>query len=159
MDLKMIIVNDKPVGIKATHPVVTIDYKMWGLANTRPEITRLVTEIKEVSGGDLTKYIAKLRQVADLDGYTTVIKKHVQHYCGEDYAAPTLLWLRLEREDRINNGVGGEHISATFDINDGKLSHASAQELQFAFYDEQRSVLATIPNETNFKAVLMPLRS
>lgn len=39
------------------------------------------------------------------------------------------------------------------------LSHAHAQELQFAFYDEQRSVLATIPNATNFKAVLMPLRS
>lgn len=39
------------------------------------------------------------------------------------------------------------------------LSHASSKELQFAFYDEQRSVLATIPNETNFKSVLMPLRS
>jgi DNA polymerase III subunit beta len=39
------------------------------------------------------------------------------------------------------------------------LNNASVPELQFAFYDEQRSVLATIPNDTSFKAVLMPLRS
>ncbi len=39
------------------------------------------------------------------------------------------------------------------------LSNASANDLQFAFYDEQRSVLITIPNDTNFKSVLMPLRS
>lgn len=117
----MFIVNNKPVGTKAANHVVTIDYKTWGLANRRPDIIRLVNETKEVSGEDFMKYIAKLEQLADLDGYNIVSKKHVQHYCGEDYAAPTLLWLRLEREDQINNGIGGEHISATFNINDGKL--------------------------------------
>ena len=40
------------------------------------------------------------------------------------------------------------------------LSHTtSTNELQFAFYDDQRSVLVTIPNENHFKSVLMPLRS
>lgn len=38
------------------------------------------------------------------------------------------------------------------------LNYSTSKELQFAFYDDQRSVLVTIPNETDFKSVLMPLR-
>lgn len=38
------------------------------------------------------------------------------------------------------------------------LTHSQADELQWAFFDNQRSVLVTVPNELDFKAVLMPLR-
>lgn len=38
------------------------------------------------------------------------------------------------------------------------LSNSDAEILQLAFFDNQRSVLATIPNNSDFKAVLMPLR-
>lgn len=39
------------------------------------------------------------------------------------------------------------------------LSHCQAELLQWAFFNEKRSVLVTIPNENNFKAVIMPLGS
>ena len=38
------------------------------------------------------------------------------------------------------------------------LNNNSADLLQLAFFDSQRSVLATIPENTHFKAVVMPLR-
>lgn len=67
-----------------------------------------------------------------------------------------------ESNDQIEiNSPVGFNLNLNFNISYVRdlLSHASSKELQFAFYDEQRSVLATIPNETNFKAVLMPLRT
>ncbi|MCE2706133.1 MAG: DNA polymerase III subunit beta [Proteobacteria bacterium] len=39
------------------------------------------------------------------------------------------------------------------------LNNSSTETLQLAFYDGQRSVLATIPGEPDFKAVVMPLRT
>jgi DNA polymerase-3 subunit beta len=39
------------------------------------------------------------------------------------------------------------------------LSNCQAEELQWAFFDSQRSVLVTIPNELDFKSVIMPLRA
>lgn len=39
------------------------------------------------------------------------------------------------------------------------LSNSQAENLQWAFFDNQRSVLVTVPNEINFKAVVMPLRT
>lgn len=39
------------------------------------------------------------------------------------------------------------------------LMNSSVENLQWAFFDNQRSVLVTIPNEINFKAVIMPLRT
>ncbi|MFN8770272.1 MAG: DNA polymerase III subunit beta [Neisseriaceae bacterium] len=38
------------------------------------------------------------------------------------------------------------------------LSNCSSETLQLAFHDGQRSILATIPDKPEFKAVLMPLR-
>ncbi len=39
------------------------------------------------------------------------------------------------------------------------LSNSESEYLQWAFFDGQRSVLVTIPNETDFKSVIMPLRA
>jgi DNA polymerase III subunit beta len=39
------------------------------------------------------------------------------------------------------------------------LINSHAEHLQWAFFDGQRSVLVTMPNEVNFKAVIMPLRA
>ena len=39
------------------------------------------------------------------------------------------------------------------------LTNCSADILQFALYDGKRSIIATIPGETDFKAVVMPLRA
>lgn len=38
------------------------------------------------------------------------------------------------------------------------LTNCNAETLQWAFFDNRRSALVTIPNESDFKAVVMPLR-
>lgn len=52
------------------------------------------------------------------------------------------------------------NIKISFNLNYMRdlLVNCPAETLQLAFFDGQRSVLATIPNEPEFKAVLMPLR-
>lgn len=39
------------------------------------------------------------------------------------------------------------------------LNTSTAENLQWAFFDNQRSVLVTVPNEIDFKYVIMPLRT
>lgn len=39
------------------------------------------------------------------------------------------------------------------------LNNSSEENLQWAFFDNQRSVLVTVPNEVEFKYVIMPLRA
>ncbi len=39
------------------------------------------------------------------------------------------------------------------------LNNSNAENLQWAFFDNQRSVLVTVPNEIDFKYVIMPLRA
>ena len=39
------------------------------------------------------------------------------------------------------------------------LNSSHEDNLQWAFFDNQRSVLVTVPNEVNFKYVIMPLRA
>lgn len=39
------------------------------------------------------------------------------------------------------------------------LNNSSDENLQWAFFDNQRSVLVTVPNEVDFKYVIMPLRA
>lgn len=39
------------------------------------------------------------------------------------------------------------------------LNNSNEETLQWAFFDNQRSVLVTVPNEVNFKYVIMPLRT
>ncbi|MCC2625750.1 MAG: polymerase subunit beta [Burkholderiales bacterium] len=55
---------------------------------------------------------------------------------------------------------GGEPLRLSFNISFVRdlLSNAHVDNLQWAFYDNNRSVLVTIPNEINFKGVIMPLR-
>lgn len=65
-------------------------------------------------------------------------------------------------EDQIEI-ITPENINITLNFNISYLrellNNTNSKELQFAFYDDQRSVLITIPNESDFKSVLMPLRS
>jgi DNA polymerase-3 subunit beta len=53
-----------------------------------------------------------------------------------------------------------EALRVSFNISYVKdlLMNTQAENLQFAFFDGVKSVLVTIPNDTNFKAVLMPFR-
>lgn len=53
-----------------------------------------------------------------------------------------------------------EQLKVCFNINYVRdlLINSQAENLQWAFFDGQRSVLVTTPNEPNFKAVIMPLR-
>ena len=39
------------------------------------------------------------------------------------------------------------------------LNNSSDENLQWAFFDNQRSVLVTVPGEVDFKYVIMPLRA
>lgn len=54
-----------------------------------------------------------------------------------------------------------EVLNLNFNINYVRdlLSNSNAKLLQWAFFDNQRSALITVPNEINFKSVLMPLRT
>ncbi|MCC2644644.1 MAG: polymerase subunit beta [Burkholderiales bacterium] len=55
---------------------------------------------------------------------------------------------------------GSEPLKLSFNISFVRdlLSNSHVENLQWAFYDNNRSVLVTIPNEINFKGVIMPLR-
>ena len=54
-----------------------------------------------------------------------------------------------------------EALKVSFNINYVRdlLINSQAEYLQWAFFDGQRSVLVTIPNDPNFKSVIMPLRA
>jgi len=54
-----------------------------------------------------------------------------------------------------------EPLKLSFNINYVRelLSNCHVPSIQWAFYDSTRSVLVTIPNEINFKSVIMPLRA
>lgn len=67
-----------------------------------------------------------------------------------------------ESKDEITiNYQGSEPLKLSFNISFIRelLSNAHVEDLQWAFYDNSRSVLVTIPNEINFKGVIMPLRT
>lgn len=54
-----------------------------------------------------------------------------------------------------------EVLKCSFNINYVRelLSNCNCEKLQWAFFDGQRSVLVTIPNDVDFKSVIMPLRA
>ncbi len=60
----------------------------------------------------------------------------------------------------VNYNYDENNIKICFNLNYMRelLNNSTAEMLQLAFYDGQRSVLVTIPGETHFKAVAMPLR-
>ncbi|HMT03029.1 MAG TPA: DNA polymerase III subunit beta [Burkholderiales bacterium] len=67
-----------------------------------------------------------------------------------------------ESHDEIAVQYGyNEVLKLNFNINYVRdlLSNSNAKLLQWAFFDNQRSALITVPNEINFKSVLMPLRT
>lgn len=67
-----------------------------------------------------------------------------------------------ESRDQIDIEYSSEQtLKLSFNVNFIRdlLSNTHAPSLQWAFFDSQRSVLVTIPNDPNFKAVVMPLRN
>jgi len=114
-------VKEKLPGVKGVHHGVIFDYKTWGLANMGLNEAITVKKTQEMDAANVAKYIKIFEQLLDLTGYKLVNSKYVPHYCGEDYPLLTLAWLRFEREDQINAGVCGEHISVTFEQNTDKL--------------------------------------
>lgn len=67
-----------------------------------------------------------------------------------------------DSKDEIEvNYQATESIKVSFNISFIRdlLLNTHAPELQWAFYDSQRSVLVTIPNNYDFKSVIMPLRT
>jgi len=81
---------------------------------------------------------------------------------------PNLLTVSCRNEDQeesrdelgIQYGNDAElrlnfNISYILDV----LNHINEENLQWAFFDNQRSVLVTVPNQVDFKYVIMPLRA
>lgn len=68
----------------------------------------------------------------------------------EDSRDELAIQYTTETELRLNF-----NISYILDV----LNNSSAENLQWAFFDNQRSVLVSVPNEINFKYVIMPLRA
>lgn len=66
-----------------------------------------------------------------------------------------------EAVDEIVIDYQGQTLQLNFNINYilDVLNNMHEDVLQWAFYDNQRSVLVTVPNDTNFKYVVMPLRA
>lgn len=64
------------------------------------------------------------------------------------------------KDELIVNYQAPESLKLNFNITFIRelLNNAHAQDLQWAFYDNTRGVLVTIPGEINFKSVIMPLR-
>lgn len=64
------------------------------------------------------------------------------------------------KDELMVNYQGAEPLKLSFNISFVRdlLSNSHVDNLQWAFYDNNRSVLVTIPNELNFKGVIMPLR-
>ena len=62
--------------------------------------------------------------------------------------------------DEIEIHYNGTPIKISFNLQYLRdlLTNSLAENLQLAMFDGQRSVLVTIPDEPNFKAVIMPLR-
>ena len=81
---------------------------------------------------------------------------------------PNLLIIRCRNEEQedsrdelsVQYGYDSElslnfNISYILDV----LNNSHEENLQWAFFDNQRSVLVTVPNEVDFKYVIMPLRA
>jgi DNA polymerase-3 subunit beta len=62
--------------------------------------------------------------------------------------------------DEVEVHYNGSPIKISFNLQYLRdlLTNSIAENLQLALFDSQRSVLVTIPDEPNFKAVIMPLR-
>jgi DNA polymerase III subunit beta len=65
------------------------------------------------------------------------------------------------RDEVVVNYQATEPLKLSFNITFIRdlLNNSSSENLQWAFFDNQRSVLVTMPNEVHFKAVVMPLRA
>ncbi|MBY0379349.1 MAG: DNA polymerase III subunit beta [Burkholderiales bacterium] len=81
--------------------------------------------------------------------------------------SPNLLTLSCQNDEQENSHdeidivyENSTPIKISFNLNYLRdlLSNNSAEVLQLGFFDGQRSVLATIPANTHFKAVVMPMR-
>lgn len=66
-----------------------------------------------------------------------------------------------EAVDELSVNYQGKTLTLHFNINYilDVLNNIQEDILQYAFYDHQRSALVTIPNDVNFKYVVMPLRA
>ena len=64
-------------------------------------------------------------------------------------------------EIEVQYGYEAADLKLNFNINYvlDLLNNCHSELLQWAFFDNSRSALVTIPNEINFKAVIMPLRN
>jgi DNA polymerase-3 subunit beta len=65
-----------------------------------------------------------------------------------------------EAQEDIENDYHGEALDIGFNVNyllDG-LNHISTQLITFSFGDPNSSILITIPENDNFKYVVMPMR-
>lgn len=67
-----------------------------------------------------------------------------------------------ESRDELDIQYGdGSELKLNFNINYvlDVLNHTNAENLQWAFLDSQKSILISVPNELDFKHVIMPLRA
>ena len=101
-----------------SHLVPVFDYPTWGLAeNSDLQPTQIVVLPFEKT----VTAVAILSKYVDLTGFALKSSGIVKHYQGKDQISLSLIWLRFERENGKNNGIGGEHISVTVDITEGKV--------------------------------------
>jgi DNA polymerase-3 subunit beta len=65
-----------------------------------------------------------------------------------------------EAQDELEIAYTGDEIDIGFNIQyiQDVLSNVSAEEVQLAFGDASRSALFTLPENTSFKYVVMPMR-
>ncbi len=121
------------------------DYPTWGLAENTDLfpaeiIMQLSIEKIATAVGILTKHV-------NLTGYALKNSGGIKHYQGKNLDALQLVWLRFERADKKNNGIMGEHISATIDVAKHKImgfTRMQAELLGDAFVSHQLALTKAI---------------
>jgi hypothetical protein len=105
------------------HPHVKPNYQRFGLTGLEPSSAE-ATAIKHIKllRPELCEQYMKLAQkLVDLGGFRLVRSYMALHYQDKDTQPITVAWLRFERAGKTQLEVGGEHISFTFDVSNGRL--------------------------------------
>lgn len=104
----------------AIHSGVTFfNYPNWGLAEKSSSPT--VKLMRPVSMQETEQAVLVLKQFVNLDGFELRKAGMAEHYQGNAIDPAKVLFVRFERADNQNSGLGGEHISATVDLTSNRL--------------------------------------
>ena len=116
-----------PQGSKAKKHHLTADYQQWGLVGSTSQHNLQLNDQLVVKATDkLINLPLRLNQLE------LVRANQVEYYQGEQLPTATVCWLRFERQDGINRGLLGEHLSVIYDPQQDKLLGITRMQAELA---------------------------